>query len=182
MIEFKIISIEELKDLIYLSYENDTELVKKFHSINIDNEEHSLEECVDTTYNRIIEAGEEVEHDIFKVLYNGEDIGYMVIFGSVLYSFAIFPSFRKKDILCKKIVDNYLEVDDYELSNNTRHNLSGLANLLSLKPIKIPSGCASTISTATFLHDHFNFATSIKFIISAGILPKRSVISLIKFS
>jgi hypothetical protein len=99
MIEFKIISIEELKDLIYLSYENDAELVKRFHSINIDNEEHSLEECVDTTYNRIIEAGEEVEHDIFKVLYNGEDIGYMVIFGSVLYSFAIFPSFRKKDIL-----------------------------------------------------------------------------------
>jgi len=40
----------------------------------------------------------------------------------------ILGLFRKKDILCKKIVDNYLEVNDYELSNNTRHNLSGLAN------------------------------------------------------
>ena len=74
MIEFQIISIEELKDLIYLSYENDTELVKRFHSINIDNEEHTLEECVDTTYDRIIEAGEEVEHDIFKVLYANSKI------------------------------------------------------------------------------------------------------------
>lgn len=99
MIEFQIISTEELKDLIYLSYENDADLVKRFHSINIDNEEHTLEECVNATYDRIIEAIEEVECDIFKVLYNGEDIGYMAIFGSVLYSFAIFPSFRKKDIL-----------------------------------------------------------------------------------
>jgi hypothetical protein len=99
MIEFKIISTDELKDLIYLSYENDADLVKRFHSINLDNEEHSFEECVELTYNRIIESKESVNSDIFKVLYNGEEIGYMVIFGSVLYSFAIFPSFRKKEIL-----------------------------------------------------------------------------------
>ena len=99
MIEFKIISIEELENLIYLSYENDTDLIKKFHSINIDNEEHSFKECVEQTYNRILDASKSVDSDIFKVLYNGEEIGYMVIFGSVLYSFAIFPSFRKKDIL-----------------------------------------------------------------------------------
>jgi len=40
----------------------------------------------------------------------------------------IIGLFRKKDVLCKKIITDYLEVDDYELSDNERHNILGIAN------------------------------------------------------
>jgi hypothetical protein len=41
----------------------------------------------------------------------------------------IIGLFRKKDIKCKETLkNNYLEVDDYELSTTTRHNLTGIIN------------------------------------------------------
>lgn len=41
----------------------------------------------------------------------------------------IIGLFRKKDIKCKETMKhNYLEVDDYELSTTTRHNLTGIIN------------------------------------------------------
>ena len=43
--------------------------------------------------------------------------------------------FRKKDLLCKKYINNnnnnnnkYLEVDDYDIFQGVRHNLTGIAN------------------------------------------------------
>ena len=50
----------------------------------------------------------------------------------------IIGIFRKKDLLCKKFMNlntntntntnKYLEVDDYEISQGTRHNITGIAN------------------------------------------------------
>jgi|Laugrespbdmm15sn_2_1035079.scaffolds.fasta_scaffold03737_4 hypothetical protein len=45
----------------------------------------------------------------------------------------IIGLFRKKDIKCKETLSHsYLEVDDYELSTTTRHNLTGLINKRNL--------------------------------------------------
>jgi hypothetical protein len=48
----------------------------------------------------------------------------------------IIGIFRKKDLLCKKFMNlntnntnnQYLEVDDYEISQGTRHNITGIAD------------------------------------------------------
>ena len=64
MIKFEEISLDELKNLIYLSCENDNELVEKYHSLNLDSEEkYTLEDCVNETFQRIVDAEEEIGVD-----------------------------------------------------------------------------------------------------------------------
>lgn len=100
MIKFEKISLDELKKLIYLSCENDNELVEKYHSLNLNkNKSYTLEDCVNETFERIVNAEEEVGVDIYKVLYQGEEIGYVALFEDILYSYAIAMKYRTKEIL-----------------------------------------------------------------------------------
>ena len=101
MIEFEKINLEELKNIVYLSYENDVDLWDKYHSVNKlePNNRHNLEKCVDTTYKRIKQGSEEIDFEYYKVLYNNELIGYIVTFEDILYSFAIAVKYRVKSIL-----------------------------------------------------------------------------------
>jgi len=100
MIKFEKISLDELKKLIYLSCENDNELIVKYHSLNLNkNKSYTLEDCVSETFERIKNAEEEIGLDKYKVLYQGEDIGYVVLFEDILYSYAIAMKYRTKEIL-----------------------------------------------------------------------------------
>jgi hypothetical protein len=125
MIKFEEISLDELKNLIYLSCENDNELVEKYHSLNLDSEEkYTLEDCVNETFQRIVDAEEEIGVDKYRVVYQGEDIGYVVLFEDILYSYAIAIKYRTKEILSlwwKGICDLFEnEFVTMIYSNNTR--------------------------------------------------------------
>lgn len=125
MIKFEKISLDELKKLIYLSCEGDIELAKKYHSLNLDKRrEYTLEECISETFERIIDAEREVGLDKYKVLYQGEEIGYIVLFEDILYSYAIGMKYRTKEILTLwwKEICNLFENEFVTMiySNNTR--------------------------------------------------------------
>lgn len=125
MIKFEKISLDELKKLIYLSCENDNELAEKYHSLNLGKRgEYTLEECINETFERIVDAEEEVGLDKYKVIYQGEEIGYVTLFEDILYSYAIGMKYRTKEILPLwwKGICNLFENEFVTMiySNNTR--------------------------------------------------------------
>lgn len=101
MMKFKKISLLELKNIVYLSYENDVDLCNKYHSINKlePNQSYNINECADITYNRIEEASKHLDLEYYKIVYKKNTIGYIAVFENILYSFAIAVKYRVKDIL-----------------------------------------------------------------------------------
>lgn len=99
MIEFEKIELTELKNIIYLCYQGDDDLVSKYHSINLEPGQYSLDDCVELTYQRLCEAVDEYKADCYLIKYNDDVIGYLACVEDLLYSFAIIKAFRKKEIL-----------------------------------------------------------------------------------
>lgn len=119
MITLKKISKYQVKPLIALSYEEDTELFDKYHLSKM---EHS--ECVESTMGLIEGASKEKELTYYKVLFQKKPIGYIITCPNVLYSYAIAVKFRKKAILVewwkavKGLFNGIFATGLYE--NNTR--------------------------------------------------------------
>ena len=119
MVKLEKISKEELRPMVLKSYENDEELFNKYHVGKF-----SLQQCVEKTVEMIEEAELETPLNYYKVICNDDDIGYIVTFNSILYSFAIAMEYRKRDILIEwwKLVNDILGEEFYAIlyKNNTR--------------------------------------------------------------
>lgn len=94
MIDLVEIMIFELKGFIECSYEDDEELLTKYH---IDT--FTFEEAVDETMSMIAIAGIGINMRYFGVIKDVEKIGYLCVFENNLYSFAINIEYRTKDVL-----------------------------------------------------------------------------------
>ena len=94
MIKMNKISIMQLHDLVFLSYEGDSELMDKYHVQKFD-----LLGAVKSTMDMIHEMAVKYKLECYKVIYNKIPIGYVVSYEGVLYSFGINIKFRKKTIL-----------------------------------------------------------------------------------
>lgn len=111
MIRLKKISLHQINDMIKLSYHNDTDLFEKYHlPLLMPIKE---EDAAKVTFEMIKDASKMKQLCNYKVLYNNLPIGYVTTFdNNFLYSYAINPKYRKKDILIdwwEKVKD---ELDD----------------------------------------------------------------------
>jgi hypothetical protein len=90
------ISLFELPELIHLCYKNDNDLLNKYHLAPMD-----LGSAIESTFGMIYTASRIKKLECYKVIYLKQPIGYVVSYdnGELLYSYAIAPKFRKKDIL-----------------------------------------------------------------------------------
>jgi hypothetical protein len=61
----------------------------------------SFPEAVLSTLDLIDDASKKFKLSYYKLIYKKQPIGYFVIFGEYLYSFAIGMSFRKKEVLSR---------------------------------------------------------------------------------
>lgn len=96
MIKVIKISKGQLNNLVRLSYEGDTDMRNKFHSVV-----GSVEDITNETIEMIDNASKQYEMFYYKVLFDKEPIGYFVCGKQLLYSFAVAVKFRKKEILMK---------------------------------------------------------------------------------
>jgi hypothetical protein len=95
MVRLTKISLFELPELIHLCYKNDDDLLQKYHLAPMD-----LGSAIESTFGMIYTASRIKKLSIYKVVYQKQPIGYVVTYnGDFLYSYAIAPKFRKKDIL-----------------------------------------------------------------------------------
>lgn len=119
MINFIEISGKRLKEIVRMCYDGDDDMLNKYHIKKL-----TLDEAVDSTIGMILDAHEEIELDYVEVVYDGATIGYLVISGSFLYSFAVAVRFRKKQIMHEWFLAlQALLGDGFSvglLSNNTR--------------------------------------------------------------
>ncbi len=120
MINLKKISLYELPELIHLSYKGDNELLQKYHIAPMD-----LETAIQSTFSMIHTASRLKKLNIYKVIFEKQPIGYVVTYDdNFLYSYALAPKFRKKNILIdwwheiRKVLDSDFRTMIY--SNNTR--------------------------------------------------------------
>lgn len=95
MIELQKISYPQLEKYVALAYENDIELMAKFHV----EPDMPFEKCVSRTMEMIKEVEAFKKPIYYKILHNKQPIGYVATFDNFLYSFGINQKFRKKDIL-----------------------------------------------------------------------------------
>jgi len=86
---------EDVEELVRLAYEGDTELFEKYHL----KPNMTFEEAVEGNMFCMDDTAKSVDFDYYKVLFNGEPIGYFVTFPECLYSFAIGMKWRTKEIL-----------------------------------------------------------------------------------
>lgn len=95
---FERIDITELKPYIEIAFQDDIELFNKWHIV----QGESLE-CIDDTYNRILDTIPYFDIACYKVLLDDVIIGYTVISidHGLLYSFGINKKYRTKEILKK---------------------------------------------------------------------------------
>lgn len=84
----------ELKEYVQLAYIGDEELLSKYH---IDN--FTLLEAVNSTMDMVDVSAKTLRLTFFKVIFNDSSIGYVVVSGNHLYSFAIAIEYRTKQIL-----------------------------------------------------------------------------------
>lgn len=110
MITLNEISLVDLKRLIRISYENDVDLLNRYHI-----KPCSLSEAVTWTLEMIAEIDRVRDVKNYAVLWDGREIGYVSAFENYLYSYGISLECRKKDILvawweavCKLMGDNFL--------------------------------------------------------------------------
>lgn len=120
MIRLTKISLFELPELIHLCYKDDSDLLQKYHLAPMD-----LGSAIESTFGMIYTASRIKKLSNYKVLYQKQPIGYVVTYeGNFLYSYAIAPKFRKKNILIdwwheiKKILDRDFATMVYD--NNHR--------------------------------------------------------------
>jgi hypothetical protein len=96
--ELKRIKLSELKPSIALAFSDDAELLKEFHFLA----GKTLEECVDDTYNKIIESSNAMPTKAWNILADDKLVGYCVIVKApmpLLYSFGINIHSRTKEVL-----------------------------------------------------------------------------------
>jgi len=124
MINFEKIDLNELKNIIYLCYKDDTELIDSYHSINIISKNNSLEDCVEMTYDRICDTDSLYGMENYAVKSDGSVIGYISKLDNLLYSFAIIKEFRRKEVLnlwWEKVTELFEgEIVAMIYNNNTR--------------------------------------------------------------
>ncbi len=94
MITLNKISINKLPEVIEIAYEGDNDLFEKYHV-----QRFTLKESVISTLKMINDTAKEYKTKCYKVIYNKQSIGYVALYGDILYSFGINIRFRKKDIL-----------------------------------------------------------------------------------
>lgn len=100
MIRLEYTSREALKPLISMCYAQDTALIERYHSLNLkDMGQHTLDACVQSTHEKIMSLDASPTLKSYTILYQEDVIGYMVVFENILYSFAIIPKYRRKEIL-----------------------------------------------------------------------------------
>lgn len=92
MITLQSISIDELKEYVYLAFDNDNELSEKYHKI----EGASITDCVDETYRTIIDTSSMIDLEHYIVLEGENKIGYTCLSKNLLYSFGINVLYRTK--------------------------------------------------------------------------------------
>ena len=99
MVTIKKISVNNLPNLVYLSYLGDDEFLSKY-SPHIKDEDSSLVTSVNGELYFIYEMGQTKKLNYYKVIYQKKPIGYFVtIADDWLYSFSINIKYRKKDLL-----------------------------------------------------------------------------------
>jgi hypothetical protein len=97
MITIKKISINELPNLVAMSYEGDFDLMHKYYHIKL-----GFQDMINTTLVYIYQMASMKKLSYYKVIYRKNAIGYFVTFdNNFLYSFAINKKYRKKEILTK---------------------------------------------------------------------------------
>lgn len=94
MITIKKISINEIPELVKMSYEKDEDFFTKYYANN-----SSYMACVNAELFKIYEMAESEKLNYYKVIYQKKAIGYVITFGDFLYSFCINIKYRKKEIL-----------------------------------------------------------------------------------
>jgi predicted thioredoxin/glutaredoxin len=94
MVSLKKTSINELPELIAISYQGDQDLFDKYHIIKQD-----FESCVDHTMKLILEMADQYELKYYKVLLDKKAIGYVVTADILLFSFCIGIKWREKKVL-----------------------------------------------------------------------------------
>lgn len=93
MIRLEKIYGSEIKKVVSISYENDSELFEKYHIVK------GFENCVNSTMSLIEEMMNIKPLENYKVIYKSKIIGYVIKYEDVLYSYAINIKYRKKKIL-----------------------------------------------------------------------------------
>jgi hypothetical protein len=94
MVSIKRVSINELDNLIMISYKDDLEGLEKYHI-----KPFTLEEAVYCTMKMVLDEAKEAKFIYYKILYNQKAIGYFVITNQVLFSFCINIHYRKPRII-----------------------------------------------------------------------------------
>ena len=107
MINFKIITLEDLPNYVRIAFEGDDKL-NEYHITGSNN----LDECVEDTMDKIKETSTLFELLLLSVIFDGQIIGFTVLGGGLLYSFGINKKYRIKEILIhwiqeiKDLLDN----------------------------------------------------------------------------
>jgi hypothetical protein len=97
MITIKKISVNELPNLVAISYKGDLDLMHKYYHIKL-----GFQDMINTTLVYIYQMASMKKLNHYKVIYNKKPIGYFTTFdNNFLYSFAINKKYRTKDILTK---------------------------------------------------------------------------------
>ena len=81
-IEFIEITEKELPGIIRLSYEGDADLLDKYHV-----EKFTLDEAVECEVGIIKKDTETVQLEYYKIMYGGNDMGYLVCCNDLILSF-----------------------------------------------------------------------------------------------
>lgn len=97
MIKLQKISLPEVKKLIEISYEGDSELMQKYHvAPNM-----QYWDCVDKTMEMMNDVSKIRKLTNYKIIYKKKPIGYVTISGNLLYSFGVNIQVRNKEFLIK---------------------------------------------------------------------------------
>lgn len=94
MVKVSKVSKNEIKRLVEIAFNGDSDLVEKYHIIN-----KGFSEAVDSTVGRIIDTSRIYDYKFFKVLHEKKPVGFFVVGNQVLYSFGINIKYRTKNIL-----------------------------------------------------------------------------------
>lgn len=120
MITIKKISLYELIPMIRLSYENDRDVMEKFHI----RPNMELKECVDSTFDMIRDSSKLCQLAYYKIMTQKQPVGFFITAYKRLYSFGVGIKFRRKDILTgwwvyvREVLGNEFVCSLYK--NNTR--------------------------------------------------------------
>lgn len=95
MIKLKKISLPEIKRLVEISYEGDSELMQKYHV----KPNMQYWDCVDKTMEMMNDVSKIRRLTNYKIIYKKTPVGYITVSGNLLYSFGVNIQVRKKEFL-----------------------------------------------------------------------------------